>query len=214
MKTIYLVRHGETEWNASGRYQGFTDVPLNGRGLRQAEACAEVLANVTVHRVISSDLVRAQVTAETIAKKLPPVFGGDVPLHVDSRLREINFGRWESLTYEQIESKWPGAIDTMYRKPAEVGIEGGESFADVQVRAWEAVRDGLASIGENETLLTVCHGGTIRTILCRLIGVSLNHCWNFAQGNTAITKVSFGGEEPDAHNVITMLNDTRHIAGI
>ena len=135
MHTIYLVRHGQTEWNSSGFYQGFTNVQLNQTGIIQAEAVAKELTSVHFDSIISSDLDRARITAEKIL--------GDrqIPFKTDERLREINFGDWEGLTYDQIEAKWPQSIYTMYRRPDEVKISNGESFQDVQERAWQAVTD-------------------------------------------------------------------------
>lgn len=205
MNLIYFVRHGETEWNHSGRYQGFTDIPLNAVGLEQARLCAEALKNVELDRIIVSDLSRAVVTAETIAE------GRNIQVQQDKRLREINFGDWESLTYNQIDQRWPGIIEEMYRHPADVQISGGESFHEVQVRAWAALEETLSAAQEDEKIMVVCHGGTIRTLLCRLLDMSLNHCWNFSLGNTAISCVKFFGNEPDSHNILALLNDLRHI---
>ena len=83
MKTLYIIRHGETEWNKIGRYQGITDVPLNDNGIAQAKACANALKDVHFDRILSSDLSRALVTAETIRGNR------NVDITVDSRLREV-----------------------------------------------------------------------------------------------------------------------------
>ena len=137
MKTLYIIRHGETEWNKIGRYQGITDVPLNDNGIAQAKACANALKDVYFDRILSSDLSRALVTAETIRGNR------NVDITVDSRLREIDFGDWEKLLFSEIEERWPGLIDQMYRQPDIVKLPNGESFQEVQNRAW----DGLSEIG-------------------------------------------------------------------
>ncbi len=205
MKTLYIVRHGETEWNKIGKYQGITDVPLNENGIAQAKACGNALKDVHFDRILSSDLSRALVTAETIRGSR------QLEIITDERLREINFGDWEKLLFSEIEERWPGLIDQMYRRPDIVKVPNGESFQEVQDRAWSAVSDFLNENNEDETILITCHGGTIRTILCKLLDISISHCWNFSQGNTAINRVFYNGMGESDHNILNLLNDTAHV---
>ena len=205
MKTLYIVRHGETEWNKIGRYQGITNVPLNENGIAQAKACGNALKDVHFDRILSSDLSRALVTAETIRGNR------QLEIKTDERLREINFGDWEKLLFTEIEERWPGLIDQMYRRPDIVKVPNGESFQEVQDRAWSAVSDFLNENNEDETILITCHGGTIRTILCKLLDISISHCWNFSQGNTAINRVCYNGMGEADHNMLNLLNDTAHV---
>lgn len=205
MKTLYIVRHGETEWNKIGRYQGITNVPLNENGIAQAKACGNALKDVHFDRILSSDLSRALVTAEMIRGNR------QLEIKTDERLREINFGDWEKLLFTEIEERWPGLIDQMYRRPDIVKVPNGESFQEVQDRAWSAVSDFLNENNEDETILITCHGGTIRTILCKLLDISISHCWNFSQGNTAINRVFYNGMGESDHNILNLLNDTAHV---
>jgi alpha-ribazole phosphatase len=205
MKTLYIVRHGETEWNKIGRYQGITNVPLNENGIAQAKACGNALKDIHFDRILSSDLSRALVTAETIRGNR------QLEIKTDERLREINFGDWEKLLFTEIEERWPGLIDQMYRRPDIVKVPNGESFQEVQDRAWSAVSDFLNENNEDETILITCHGGTIRTILCKLLDISISHCWNFSQGNTAINRVFYNGMGELDHNILNLLNDTAHV---
>ncbi|GCL66631.1 MULTISPECIES: alpha-ribazole phosphatase [Veillonella] len=205
MKTLYIVRHGETEWNKIGRYQGITNVPLNENGIAQAKACGNALKDIHFDRILSSDLSRALVTAETIRGNR------QLEIKTDERLREINFGDWEKLLFTEIEERWPGLIDQMYRRPDIVKVPNGESFQEVQDRAWSAVSDFLNENNEDETILITCHGGTIRTILCKLLDISISHCWNFSQGNTAINRVFYNGMGESDHNILNLLNDTAHV---
>ncbi len=205
MKILYIVRHGETEWNKIGRYQGITNVPLNENGIAQAKACGNALKDIHFDRILSSDLSRALVTAETIRGNR------QLEIKTDERLREINFGDWEKLLFTEIEERWPGLIDQMYRRPDIVKVPNGESFQEVQDRAWSAVSDFLNENNEDETILITCHGGTIRTILCKLLDISISHCWNFSQGNTAINRVFYNGMGESDHNILNLLNDTAHV---
>ena len=205
MKTLYIVRHGETDWNKMGKYQGITDVPLNENGLNQAKACGQALKGVKFDRILSSDLSRALVTAEAIR--------GDrtTPITVDERLRELNFGDWEAMLFSDIEARWPGLIDEMYLRPHLVKVPNGESFKDLQDRAWAGLEEFINANDEEETLLIACHGGTIRTLLCKLLDISISHCWNFSQGNTAINRIFYNGMGEFDHNVLNLLNDTAHV---
>ena len=205
MKTLYIVRHGETDWNKMGKYQGITDVPLNENGLNQAKACGEALKDITFDRILSSDLSRALVTAETIRGNRT------TPITVDKRLRELNFGDWEAMLFSDIESRWPGLIDEMYLRPHLVKVPNGESFKDLQDRAWAGLEEFLNENDEEETLLVKCHGGTIRTLLCKLLDISISHCWNFSQGNTAINRIFYNGMGEYDHNILNLLNDTAHV---
>ncbi|RGZ27135.1 alpha-ribazole phosphatase [Veillonella sp. AM51-8BH] len=205
MKTLYIVRHGETDWNKMGKYQGITDVPLNENGLNQAKACGEALKDITFDRILSSDLSRALVTAETIRGNRT------TPITVDKRLRELNFGDWEAMLFSDIEARWPGLIDEMYLRPHLVKVPNGESFKDLQDRAWAGLEEFLNKNDEEETLLIACHGGTIRTLLCKLLDISISHCWNFSQGNTAINRIFYNGMGEYDHNILNLLNDTAHV---
>lgn len=205
MKTLYIVRHGETDWNKMGKYQGITDVPLNKNGLAQAKACGEALSHVHFDRILSSDLSRALVTAESIRQEQ------SIPITTDERLRELNFGDWEALLFSEIEERWPGLIDEMYLKPHIVRVPNGESFKELQERAWAGLEDFISANDEEETLLITCHGGTIRTLLCKLLDISISHCWNFSQGNTAINRVFYNGMGEFDHNILNLLNDTAHV---
>ena len=205
MKTLYIVRHGETDWNKMGKYQGITDVPLNENGLAQAKACGEALSHVHFDRILSSDLSRALVTAESIRRNR------SIPISTDKRLRELNFGDWEALLFSEIEERWPGLIDEMYLKPHIVRVPNGESFKELQERAWAGLEEFISANDEEETLLITCHGGTIRTLLCKLLDISISHCWNFSQGNTAINRVFYNGMCEFDHNILNLLNDTAHV---
>ena len=173
--------------------------------MNQAKACGNALKDVTFDRILSSDLSRALVTAKTIR--------GDrtTSITVDKRLRELNFGDWEAMLFSDIEARWPGLIDEMYLRPHLVKVPNGESFKDLQDRAWAGLEEFINANDEEETLLIACHGGTIRTLLCKLLDISISHCWNFSQGNTAINRIFYNGMGEFDHNVLNLLNDTAHV---
>lgn len=204
MNKIYFVRHGETYWNRLGKYQGLSDIELNEKGLEQAKCCAKALENVKFKKIITSDLKRAFMTAEYIM-----TYHDEAEFIVDKRVREINFGDWEGKTYNEISTLWPGMIEAMYDNAATVNIPGGESFGDVQARAFASLKEHIATTADGENILIVCHGGTIRTLICAVLNIDLKHAWNFRQGNTAISILEYYGE--GNFNTLALLNDTKHI---
>lgn len=153
---ILLVRHGQSEWNAQGRWQGQADPPLTDLGRQQARRAAERLGEVTLDAVVASDLQRAAHTAAIIAEHR----GGAVEHH-DIRLRERHAGPWQGLTHAEIEQTWPGWIESP-RRPE--GYEGDEAVAD---RALAALQD-LARDYSGGTVLAVSHSGTIRSVVHRV----------------------------------------------
>jgi alpha-ribazole phosphatase len=108
---LILIRHGRTLWNSSGKFQGQSDIELSQEGISQAEKLAENFPVTHIDRVYSSNLKRAYITGEIIAKKF------NVPIIKDKRLCEVSFGSWEGLTYDEIHEKWPNEIETMFSTP-------------------------------------------------------------------------------------------------
>jgi uncharacterized phosphatase len=149
MTSLYLVRHGETDWNAQRRIQGTTDIPLNDMGRGQARTTADLLARREWDSVVSSPLSRAYETASIISDRL--VLGA--PQAIDA-LVERNYGEAEGLNWQQIEARYPG--DTV--------VPGRESHAQVADRVIPALIS-LARQHQGESLVVVSHGGVIRSVL-------------------------------------------------
>ena len=137
MITLYLIRHGETEWNKSGRYQGSTDVALSDMGMAQAEKVASYFKDIPLDGVITSPLQRARITAEGIAKS------HGMELEIVPALQELCFGDWEGKTFSEIDQLWPGMISEMYHHPDQLRLPHGESFRDCQVRTMAFMKELL-----------------------------------------------------------------------
>ena len=171
-----MIRHGETEWNATKRAQGQADVPLNDVGRRQAREAAARLDGVTLGAVYASDLSRAIDTAEPIAR------ARDLEVTTDPAFREIDQGEWEGLALDEIRSRWPdlwGPARHFVQRP------GGESPEQVQKRALE----GVARVIERHpqtAVAIVSHGGTIRWIAAEALGYDM-------QGSARVRGLSNGG---------------------
>ncbi|WP_103109393.1 histidine phosphatase family protein [Brevibacillus reuszeri] len=190
METImYLIRHGETEWNQIRRIQGHSDIDLNELGLRQAEQVARRFQGESVHAVYSSDLSRARETASRIAQNF------DYTVSTLPTLRERCYGQWEGLTYEEIRARFENQDE------AACGIE---TFECMQKRAVTALTE-LAKAHPNETIVVVSHGGLINSFLHFVTsgeqGTGITRI-----DNTGITKFRF----TDFWNVL-QVNDTDHL---
>ncbi len=185
MKRICLIRHGQTEWNADGRWQGMMDIPLSETGLNQAAALASYMSSRSLSSVYSSDLRRAVQTAEPLAA----VAG--LPLYRDARLREQNLGVFQGLTHEQHREKYPELVESMYRDYWGFTFPEGENRGQVRDRAIAFWKEMLEKDPEGETAV-VLHGGTIRVLLMQLIGPSreLDHVKLL---NTSITTLEWSG---------------------
>lgn len=166
---LILVRHGETDWNVTLQYQGLAPVPLNERGRTQAARAAERLRARSITALYASDLPRAWETAGVIGEAVgvPPVAVPD--------LREIDVGQWQGLTPEELHERFPEHMAEYERDPANTVRLGGESYAQLQQRAVRAFRWMEAQHNAGDTIVVVSHGGTIRTIICEVIGLELRH---------------------------------------
>jgi broad specificity phosphatase PhoE len=163
--TVYLARHGQSDWNAAGRWQGHADRPLTALGLRQAAELAEELADVPLDAVYSSDLRRARETAEAVAAPRGQT------VVVLPELREVDVGSWSGLTRAEAKGRFPQA----FRRWADggQGWDDGETYEHMAERVVEAVRD-LAAGHAGGTLLVVSHGGPIRALRAVALGLDVS----------------------------------------
>ena len=197
---LFLVRHGETEWNTARRYQGQTDTELNEKGERQAELTAKRLAKLELHAVYSSDLKRASRCAEEIAE----AHGLEVQLC--PALRERHFGDLEGLCRAEAETKpwWPKHIaGDAYSAPP-----GGETRGAVRKRVTACLREIIAE-HDGENVAIVSHGGPISHVVVEAFGVSARarQRGRMRLDNCSITIVEATAER---HRLL-LLNDTGHL---
>ncbi len=160
-RTFYIVRHGETDWNAVGRWQGQTDIPLNDLGQRQATALGDYLRNLPIDRAISSDLSRAYRTAQ-----LATVTHG-LLIESDPRWREFNAGVLEGKTWQEMNIQYPEVIAGMHADWYGHTFPGGESRRQLQERAATAF-DELLADGRGNHVAIFTHGTTVRVLLAHL----------------------------------------------
>lgn len=206
---LLLVRHGETEWNRQGRFQGQIDVPLNDNGRQQAAEAGEFLKEVEIDFAVSSSMLRPKETAEIILKHHP-----HVKLELEDGLREISHGLWEGKFEKEIEQEFPQQLHHWRTKPGEVQMPEGENLAQVRSRsvaAWESIVqtaiDKKAKIG-----LIVAHDATNKTLLCHILGLSPENFWNFRQGNGAVSVIDYPTDS-NGFPVLQAMNITSHLGG-
>jgi broad specificity phosphatase PhoE len=205
---MVLVRHGETEWNREGRFQGQIDIPLNTNGVAQAEAAGRFLADVPLSRAYTSPMARPRQTAERILVEHP-----GVPLTCHSGLVEIGHGLWEGQLEREIAASWPELLADWKRAPHTVQMPEGENLQQVWDRSLEAWQRIARSLNPEETALVVAHDAVNKTILCSLLGLGPESIWSVKQGNGGVTVVDYprGG---DASPVVSGLNFMGHLGGV
>jgi len=200
---VVLWRHGRTEWNATGRLQGQTEVPLDDVGREQAASGAVALARAYPDvTVVSSNLGRAAMTANEYAQLTGAV------VTFDGRLRERSFGEWEGLTAEEIAARWPEGYRAWQDGDDRAGTPvGGESRRDVGLRVAAAIEE-LTDDAERPTLMVVSHGAAITAAITTMLGQDPGH-WRGLTGidnsHWSVLRRSRPGVEPPwrliAHNV-------------
>jgi broad specificity phosphatase PhoE len=162
--TILLARHGESDWNRAGRWQGFADRPLTDRGREQAAELAERLADISLDAIYSSDLERARVTAESVAA------AQGLTVTTMPELREVDVGSWEGLTREEAQARFPE--DFRVWRNGGVGWHDGETYLQMSERILSAV-SAIAARHEGGRALVVAHGGPIRAIHAAALGLDV-----------------------------------------
>jgi glucosyl-3-phosphoglycerate phosphatase len=162
-RTLVVVRHGETDWNAEERAQGHADVPLNAVGHAQADVVAPVLAELDPSRLWSSDLTRALQTAEHIAGAT------GLPVEPDARLREYDVGRRSGLTRVEFAATFPREYAAWLANDSSHLVPGEESSAQVHARVVPALRDCLAALSWGQTGIVVMHGACLKVGLMGML---------------------------------------------
>lgn len=200
LELLYLIRHTETPWNRRGRYQGRRDVPLSRRGRLQAWRLARFLARAGIGAVVTSDLRRARATASPLARR------ARARLLVEPGLREMDFGRWEGLTWAQVRERYAEQWAAYRADPVRVPPGGGESFVQLAERVSEAWQRAARQAGARKVAL-VAHGATIRAIVCDLLGLPYGERRRLSVDNGSVTLFRLDGSYPR----LVFLNVTCHL---
>ncbi len=200
---IMLVRHGETYWNVSGKIQGRSDIELSPKGIEQAEILAKYCPFERADAVYSSDLKRARMTAEILAKKF------NLSVATVPELREVSFGDWEGNNFRDLSKTEPENVEKFFRRPDELKISNGETFAELQTRAMIGLKKIIAAHtnDENSQIIVAAHGAVNRAILCAILDIPLRNMWLLSQFNTAVNILRVD----DGFFTVDLINGTAHL---
>jgi broad specificity phosphatase PhoE len=197
--TLLLIRHGQTDWNIAGRWQGHTDIPLNDVGIVQSRLLAERLKSWPISAIYSSDLQRAAKTAGIIADglELRPV--------LTATLRERHGGVFQGMTAAEMQDRFPDALQLIQEDggaPPE-----GESNFEVAQRLWQMF-DSIIENHRGEMVAVVSHGGALAIIIAYALGFPLGQRARISiRGNTGLSTIEFDDHGPR----VTLLNDVNHL---
>lgn len=182
MMVLYVVRHGETQFNVERRYAGQTNVPLNERGIEQARELARKLTEEPFDVIVTSSLLRARMTAEEVAE-----YHKEIPFVVMDEFREVCVGVYEGLTREEVQERYPELWARNCTRQVDDAPVGGETTRQVDAR----VAKGLAMLKEKypeKSVLLVCHGFVSRVINRQLRELSFEEMHGFSMGNCEVVK--------------------------
>lgn len=200
MSKLYLVRHGESEWNILNKVQGQSNVSLTNKGKQQAMKIGKRLKHENINLIFSSDLKRAIQTANII--------GEFTNLEVISleELREIRFGVWEGLTTKEIMEKYINEHTIWMTEPHNLSLPEAERLIELQERLLKAVND-LVRKDKNKNILIVSHGASIKTLILGILGIDLSFYNKLTIGNASLSIIEYRDYSP----VLKVLNDTCHL---
>ncbi len=205
-----LVRHGETDWNKAGRFQGIKDIPLNDNGKKQAQKAADFLKEIQLDFAVTSPMLRPKETAEIILQSHP-----DINLNCQKDLMEIGHGLWEGKLESEIKTEFPGLLEQWQSQPETVQMPEGENLQQVWDRAiacWEQLVKEYDNSQDSLTGIVVAHDAINKVIICYLLGLKPADIWSIKQGNGAVTVIDYPhGNE--GKPVLQAINITSHLGG-
>ncbi|WP_320674317.1 histidine phosphatase family protein [Prochlorococcus sp. MIT 1341] len=205
---LILVRHGETNWNQQGRFQGQIDIPLNENGFKQAFDAGLFLNKIKLHKAYSSSMTRPTQTAKEILKSHK-----NLKLTLENELKEINHGLWEGKLEAEIAMEWPELLAQWKKSPEKVVMPEGESIHQVWERSVKCLRKISRGLSQGETALVVAHDAVNKTIICHALGLNASNIWMVKQGNGGVTVLDIP-KDSNQPMVVTCMNLTSHLGGI
>lgn len=200
MKRIFLIRHGESEWNKINKIQGQKNVNLTKKGIVGAHKIGNRLISKNIDAIYSSHLHRAKNTADIIGEKIK------LPINIIEDIQEISFGTWEGMTGREVEESYKEELNSWRKNPEKMRIKGGETLEELQIRAMSAI-DIIIDDDNLKNIAIVSHGATLKTIILGLLDMDLCHFKNLTLSNVGLTTVEFR----DYNRVLRNLNDISHL---
>ena len=200
MTKLYLIRHGQSEWNILSKVQGQKDANLTNIGREQARKLGKRLIDENIDIIFSSDLSRALETAEIISSMI------NKPVVESKEIQEINFGPWEGLTLAEIQKKYKEEYLIWMKKPDKFKLEGAETLDNLKNRVMKYVEKVLIE-NKDKNIAIVSHNATLKIFILNLLGMGNAFYKNISLNNVSLSII----ECRQYNNVLTLLNDTSHL---
>ena len=199
---FFVVRHGETEWNKLGRFQGHTDISLNDRGLSQARETAVASEDWGYTAIYSSPLVRTVQVAEEIAKVTPML------VSQEPGLKELSLGDLEGVTGEEMRNDWPALFAAWRTEPEKMSMPNGESLGELRDRTWQVILDIEQKHSSDDSIVVISHNFAIRSIVNELLGMPLAYFHRMSLNLASVC--TFDSDERGRR--LTGYNSTSHLS--
>jgi broad specificity phosphatase PhoE len=203
MTKVYLVRHGQTEWNKKLTFRGRKDIPLNEAGHREAQAISDALKNKNIGAIYTSPLRRSIETAQPIAKYF----------HLEivslKGLIDINYGDWEGLTFNEVKKKYSDEYTKWEKRPHLIRFPHGETLDEAKERSFYAFKN-IVKKNPGNSILIVPHRVINKVLLCALLGLSTSHFWEIKQDTGCINLIEYVNNR----FILSLMNDTCHLKKI
>lgn len=203
MAKILIVRHGNTEYNSSRKFCGITDIDMSPAGYKQIERVRDRLAKEKIDAVYCSDLKRARASAEIIMQ------GRKLNINAVPELREMNYGRCEKLTWDEISKDFPDVSKGMIARSLELNFPDGESLRELGSRIKKFAKV-LKRHAPEQTVLVVGHSGPLGALVCELLEFGIGTFWRLYLDNASLSIVN---TYPD-FAILNLLNDVSHLDGL
>lgn len=206
MLKLFIVRHGETEFNVQKRMQGRIDSPLTQKGIDNAISLGKQLKDIRFDKIYTSPSPRAYRTAELIKAELRDQ--GEILIHTEDELREMNLSEWEGKSIEEIERQYPEFHELFWNKPQLFKLGGGDSFQQVQDRAIGMIKK-LISENKQGNILIITHSVVIKTIITYYMNYPMEKLWAppFIHGTSVTLLKAENGETK-----LEQIGDVSHLA--
>ena len=199
---FFVVRHGETDWNKLGRFQGHTDISLNDRGLSQARETAVASEDWGYTAIYSSPLVRTVQVAEEIAKVTPML------VSQEPGLKELSLGDLVGVTGEEMRNDWPDLFAAWRTEPEKMSMPNGESLGELRDRTWQVILDIEQKHSSDDSIVVISHNFAIRSIVNELLGMPLAYFHRMSLNLASVC--TFDSDERGRR--LTGYNSTSHLS--
>ena len=203
MTKIYLVRHGQTEWNKKLTFRGRADIPLNEAGHMEAQALSKALKDKNIEVIYTSPLRRSTETAQPVADffhlEIVPVQG----------LIDINYGDWEGLSFNEVKNRYSEQYEKWEKTPDLIRFPNGETLDEAKERSFLAFKN-IVSKNPNKSILIIPHRVINKILLCALLNLPTSHFWEIRQDTGCINLIEYSGDR----FVLCTMNDTCHLKGV